>query len=150
MQELMFRNNFIACLFVLLTASGCATIAHGTSQTVALSSEPPGAQVSLDGAPIGVTPTEVRLFRRKGGMVLRFEKEGFAAQDVAVERKGSRWLIGDAAFAGAQFANQGLDSTAQMAGAAGIVLGVTMGVDLLTGGAFTFPSEIRATLKPAQ
>ena len=146
----MKSSAIAAAVVVLISAPGCATIAHGTRQEVSVTSEPSGARVFVAGQEIGVTPTQTRLSRKGGKIVIRFEKDGFAPQEVALERKASRWLIGDVAFAGAQFANQGLDTQAQMWTAAGTVLGVTVGIDLLTGAAYTFPSEIRATLKPAQ
>lgn len=41
-------------LALLVTA--CATIMHGSSQDIGVSSSPTGAQVSVDNKPLGVTP----------------------------------------------------------------------------------------------
>jgi hypothetical protein len=53
----------LSCLSVL---PGCATIIHGgSSQGVGISSTPPGAKVTVDGVPSGVTPVIVDMKRNR-------------------------------------------------------------------------------------
>lgn len=51
-------------LAAVLVMAGCATIFNGTSQRIQVISEPPGAEVFLDGELAGTTPTEIVVSRR--------------------------------------------------------------------------------------
>jgi hypothetical protein len=55
------RVALTAATTLLLT--GCLTVARGTKQRVLVTSQPPGATVAVDGAPIGVTPAIVNVSR---------------------------------------------------------------------------------------
>jgi hypothetical protein len=44
---------------------GCATLIHGSSQSVRVESEPSDARVEVDGRPVGNTPTTVQLKRNQ-------------------------------------------------------------------------------------
>ena len=46
----------VAALGIVVVLNGCATILGGTSQTVSVNSNVAGAQVTLNGAQLGVTP----------------------------------------------------------------------------------------------
>jgi PEGA domain-containing protein len=134
----------VACV----SLAGCATLVHGRKQEVAVSSEPPGAQVLLRGEAIGTTPTKVKLPRRDSHLTLRFEKDGYQTAELPLKRRVSGWIAGDLAWGPLQFANQGLESTSQQATAAVIVPAIFLGVDLLTGGAYKLPSQVQVVLKP--
>jgi hypothetical protein len=66
-----------------VVCSGCATLFSGTDQEVTFTSDPPGAQVLLDGVPMGNTPLTVELDRstfRRSYVTLRaqgYESEKF-------------------------------------------------------------------------
>ena len=56
----------LMCSIVLTLAiplSGCATIAHGTTQAIPIVSSPQGARVLVDSEPVGVTPLVASLSR---------------------------------------------------------------------------------------
>ena len=62
---------------LIFGAPGCATISTGTSQTVWISSSPPGARVTVLPENVElVTPAEVRLARRRSHTV-RFQLDGY-------------------------------------------------------------------------
>jgi hypothetical protein len=55
--------SVIVMSFCLL--AGCATMKHGTKQTIPVGSEPMGAKVYVDGEYMGTTPMQVKLKRSK-------------------------------------------------------------------------------------
>lgn len=61
-----FRPSYaVRCLLILASVGmmGCATLIHGSSQTVTVESTPPGAQVEVDGRSVGETPMTTVLER---------------------------------------------------------------------------------------
>ena len=68
------RLDPIAAVVILTASTGCATLVHGTRQTVAVTSDPAGAKVTVlstarDGTRVvrstpGVTPIQLNLARR--------------------------------------------------------------------------------------
>jgi hypothetical protein len=128
---------------------GCASLAHGRYQEIAITSEPPGAEVFIDRRPVGVTPLQLDVSRRHAH-VLRFEKEGFAKQAVELKRRESAWLIADIAVAANPAAGQGLDDPSKWPLFVAQTLAIVLGIDLLTGAAFTLPSRVSATLQPVR
>jgi hypothetical protein len=140
----------VAVLLILQCSPGCASLAHGGRQDVAVSSDPPGAEIFIDNRHAGVTPAQVSLPRRKGRLVVRFEKEGFAMEEVALTRTLSAWLIADVALVLNPMAGQGLSSPSLWPLMVAENLAVLLGLDFLTGAAFRLPPAIRATLRPVQ
>ncbi len=137
----------IATLVVAVISGGCATLVHGTHQAVLIQSEPGGAVVSVDGRPVGQTPTTVRLSRRHRPQ-MTLTKDGYERADLRIDRRASRWLIADFAVALNPLQVQGWDSVNDWPQHIGASLATTVGVDLLTGGAFTFPPVVRVRLTP--
>lgn len=64
----------------------CACAPQVLTQPVPVSSDPPGAQVYVDGAPACQTPCKVDLPRNQDHL-LTLRKDGFRQQDVAVKRQ---------------------------------------------------------------
>jgi hypothetical protein len=60
----------LACLGVAFVLAGC------TSRSIVVTSDPPGALVTLNGVEVGATPLEVG-FRYYGQYDLRLRKEGY-------------------------------------------------------------------------
>jgi PEGA domain len=85
----MKKHAALLVLFCIASASallsGCATIVKGTTQIIPVSSDPTGARVTVDNSPAGTTPTTVTLSRKQNHMVV-IEKEGFAAESIAVTK----------------------------------------------------------------
>jgi hypothetical protein len=122
-----FRLSILA----LLLLPGCATVMHGSSQNVAVITEPPGAACTLerDGVMIGSvspTPGTVRIDKGKNDILVTCNREGFEATAI---RHVSE-------FGGATVANV----------IAGGIIGVA--VDAISGANFPYPAEARLILQP--
>ena len=61
-----------------LLFAGCASVIHGTDQTVTITSQPSGAQVLIDGQSFGVTPLTVKLKKNKYETIM-VKKRGYTA-----------------------------------------------------------------------
>jgi len=118
------------CSIVLSLAmplSGCATMAHGTTQSIPITSSPQGARVLVDSEPIGVTPLVASVSRQKPHVV-SIVHDSFPPVRVALDRNVSPWLLASVFF-----------------------YGIPAIVDLSNGAAYGFPSDtIRAVLSAAQ
>ncbi len=135
---------------VCLPLLACATIVQGRTQRIAINSVPPGAQIFVGNDLVGITPAEVNFKRRRRVVNLRFEKEGYRPVAATLKRVASGWLVGDAAWSGIQFANQGVVSESQRLTAVAGVAAVTFGIDFATGSAYKLtPGEVRVTLTAA-
>lgn len=66
----------IFAISATLMLSSCATIFTGTKQTVNIKTDPPAADVEVDGIKVGVTPMDVTL------------KKGFTGQTVSLKLNG--------------------------------------------------------------
>ncbi len=62
--------------------SGCATVIKGTTQSVTIDSSPQGAEVSIDGAYVGMTPLTIKLAKNK-------------KETITVKKKGYRTVSRD-------------------------------------------------------
>lgn len=119
-----------------LCLAGCATIFNGTTQTVNVQSEPPGASVAItdrDGKPVhtGTAPMTVTLERGAGyfrsqSYKMVFSKPGFADKELLVESSISGWYIGNILFGG--------------------LIGM-LAVDPATGAMYSLPESVSATLE---
>ncbi|MCY4027004.1 MAG: PEGA domain-containing protein [Acidobacteria bacterium] len=127
----------------LALSGGCALMANSTTQSIDVTSTPPGAQVLIDGRAVGETPLRVELPRRRRSPVLRFEKEGYWSEAMPLRRSLSWHLLGNAYFAARPPQD---DYTPAMWVGANVMV---WGLDFATGGAFAFPSRVEAEMTPA-
>ena len=118
----MFRSLLIAPLALL---SACATIVNGSSQSVTVSTTPPGASCTLDrlGMRVGAitpTPGSIRLDKSKNDLSVTCTKDGY---QTATTTHSPR-------FSGATFGN--------------LLLGGPVGaiVDASSGANYTYPENI--------
>jgi predicted small secreted protein len=84
-------------LVVLLAASlpGCATVVGGGhDQRVHIDSDPPGAQVRVDGQQHGVTPTDVTLSRRQEHQV-QLDLSGCTPYCTTLKPGCNPWVFGN-------------------------------------------------------
>ncbi len=65
----------------------CATIMHGSSQKITITSNPSGAKIILDGEIMGITPLNLHLKKKKH--LLRIEKEGYNPLEIKIKREGT-------------------------------------------------------------
>ena len=86
---------------LLLLSTGCATIISGTTQDIAFSSVPPGANVKLENGAQTVTPGTLTL-KRKDTHTAIFTKENFPERQTEVkpDRTGNWWVLGNILFGG--------------------------------------------------
>jgi len=89
----------LALLAGTVLLAGCATIMHGSSQGVGLSSSPTAAKVTVDNKPLGVTPV-VATLTRKDNHIVKFELDGFQPFEATLTRKTSGWVWGNIVFGG--------------------------------------------------
>ena len=68
--------SVVGLLFTLF-AQGCATILNDATQPVAFSSDPQGAIVTVDGAPMGRTPCTLPIARRGWDKQILFTLDGY-------------------------------------------------------------------------
>jgi hypothetical protein len=141
---------------LLIAVSGCATIAHGSRQTVTVTSDVPGATVTLltkapEQEPVvrstpGITPVDVRAPRREQHLVVRVEKEGCPAAEVKLTRRVSAWVAGDLIPAN-PLSMQGMSHPSrQYPQQVFIGVPVMFGIDLLSGGAYKLPRRVHVDL----
>ncbi|HLO61606.1 MAG TPA: hypothetical protein VK165_01440 [Azonexus sp.] len=115
----------------VLSLSACATIIGSTTQPVTFKSTPEGATVTITnraGEKIhtGITPATVTLNRGAGyfkaeSYTVRFQMDGYEAQEVVVAGNVNGWYFGNIIFGG-------------------LVLGMLI-VDPLSGAMFTLDSD---------
>ncbi|ADI37561.1 PEGA domain-containing protein [Waddlia chondrophila] len=110
---------------VMMLLTGCATMMHGTTQKIGISSNPSCAGVWIDNHFVGDTPLCVDL-KRRCDHVIRIELEGYYPYEIQCSRTLSGWVFGNLAFGG--------------------VLGFC--VDIVSGGIYCLtPDQVNACLK---
>ena len=84
---------------VALLASGCATIFKGQKEDVVVNTEPPGAEVYLDGQPHCKTPCTIPEVSTRRSHQIKVVKPGYQSLQAYLNRKvGWVWLIPDLFF----------------------------------------------------
>jgi hypothetical protein len=111
----------IACSAVL---TACASIVHGTSQNIGISSSPTSASVTVDNMAKGQTPFVAKL-SRKDNHVIHIAADGYEPADLTLTRSASGWVWGNLVFGGL----------------------IGLAVDAMTGGLYKLsPEQLNATL----
>ncbi len=105
-------NHFtksVLAIILIGCLSGCASIIHGTKQTVDFTSQPTGAHIFIDGTDHGVTPQSISLKRRgrlpgevkgKKEYQVKIELAGFYPYEIKIKREMDGWFIGNILFGG--------------------------------------------------
>ena len=86
-------SGVLLCALVAFTG-GCGTIVNGFHQDLAVTSNPGGALVSIDGEPKGTTPVVVSV-RRGHGHVVKVEQPGYYPIEASVAPITSPWEWGN-------------------------------------------------------
>lgn len=87
----------LLALAATVALCGCATIVRGTTQPVAIASDPPGALVEVDGEAAGHTPT-VAILSRASNHTVRLSAPGYEPAGVTLRRGLTGWAWGNAVF----------------------------------------------------
>lgn len=93
------KKKLAALIALLLLGTGCATIMHGTSQDVGISSTPTGAKVTVGGVQQGTTPVIAKL-SRKDNNIVKIDLPGYQPFEATVTKKVSGWVWGNILFGG--------------------------------------------------
>ena len=67
----------IILALIVVSLSGCATIFTGSKQTVTINSEPPDANIQVDGIDRGKTPAIIKLKKGNEGQVITLKLKGY-------------------------------------------------------------------------
>lgn len=87
--------SLFALLFIGMSFSSCATLFGKKTHPLALSSDPDGAEVFVNGFKMGVTPVELSLKADKS-YTIEFRKDGFDSVTRVVNTKvGAGWVVLD-------------------------------------------------------
>ena len=75
------KHRLLAVFLPLIISAtlGCATVISGTTQTVSIDSNVPGASVAIEGNAVGVTPFSGKIKRQKEAVAL-VSHDGFVSQ----------------------------------------------------------------------
>ena len=116
MRKVAYRVVIVG--MCVLMAVGCATIIHGTTQDIEVSSSPDNAEVWVDGAKLGSTPTRLTL-KRKSSHEIKISKQGYKDVTATLDNNVDAWIIGNVIFGGL----------------------IGCGIDFITGGAYDLTPE---------
>lgn len=89
----------ILLLLLSFAVYSCATIVNGTEQQVSFSSNPSGANVSINGQDVGKTPLSTDL-KRKETHFVKIELDGYNPYEMTFVRKVSGWAWGNILLGG--------------------------------------------------
>jgi uncharacterized protein YceK len=87
-------------LALLLVLSGCATVMHGTTQDIGVSTDPAGADLLVDGAQHYKSPAMITL-KRKDDHTVEISQKGYKRELVEIKGKLSWAVAGDFLAGGA-------------------------------------------------
>ena len=99
MQTIMQSTTALAVALAMFACGGCASIMHGTTQDVGISSNPSGAEATLDGVPAGRTPV-IAPMKRGANHILKLELPGYSSYEVTFTKGVSGWVWGNVLFGG--------------------------------------------------
>jgi hypothetical protein len=106
------KKTFTSSLLSLVLSGflfSCASIVHGPSQSIDLTSQPSGAKILIDGIEYGITPASVELMRKgrlKGENVekkeyaVSIEMPGYYPYELKIKREMDGWFLGNLIFGG--------------------------------------------------
>jgi hypothetical protein len=94
-----YKNALLIAQLPLLLLTSCATIMHGTTEKVGISSNPTDAEVWVDNQFVGKSPTIVQMTRKDNHFV-RIELKGYEPYEITLERQLSGWVFGNIVFGG--------------------------------------------------
>jgi hypothetical protein len=92
-------------VLALVFSTGCASIAHQTTQQIPVASDPAGAAVTVacgdvHNDPKLLTPTVVTVHRKPAVCLIGLTKDGYMRRDVRLERQMSGWYLGNILIGG--------------------------------------------------
>lgn len=120
-----FKLKGVVVGVAALATVGCATIMHGTTQKIGISSSPTGATVTVDNKPLGSTPLFADL-KRGEVHVVTIEMAGYEKSQLTLTKSVSGWVWGNIVFGGL----------------------IGLAIDAISGGLYNLsPEQLNAELK---
>lgn len=83
--SMLSKTKIVTFALIGLMFAGCATILHGTHQTIHVNSSPSGAAVYIHNNQKGVTPASLTLDRNEN-YTLVFKKEGYKPVSIHLDK----------------------------------------------------------------
>lgn len=124
----LFKAALLVAISSLTFLTSCATIMHGTRQSVGIASNPSNACIWVDNNYVGNTPLIVEM-SRKDNHIVRIELDGYQPYEAAFSRQVSGWVFGNIVFGGF----------------------IGLAVDAVTGGLYMLtPDQVQAELRSNQ
>ena len=77
--------RFLLAAFSLGLLGGCALIVNGTTDSVRIESQPPGATIWVDGKAVARTPAKIYVARGHAQRI-SVQKDGYEPEDVVFQR----------------------------------------------------------------
>ena len=125
MKAITTTSMLLLVLPLLTLLNSCATIMHGTRQSIGIASNPSDASVWVDQAFTGKTPLITEM-SRGDNHVARIELDGYHPYELTFVKHVSGWVFGNLAFGG--------------------IIGLA--VDAVTGGLYSLtPEQIQSELR---
>ena len=88
--------SFIILAIIFLPS--CATIISGQRQQVSFSTDPSGAEIRVDGMPVGITPLSTKI--KRTSHAVNFQKEEYKDVDYYFHAKFNGWYLGNLLLGG--------------------------------------------------
>jgi len=96
-MKFKLKQMIVAAAAISLVS--CATIMHGTTQKIGISSSPTGALVTVDNKQMGNTPLFAEL-KRGDDHIVTIEMKGFEKAQLTLTKSVSGWVWGNIVFGG--------------------------------------------------
>jgi len=92
--------NALLTLFLLIALNGCATIIHGTTQDIGITTDPSGADLLVDGQLHYKSPAVITM-KRKDDHTVEISQEGYKSEKIDIKGTISAAVLGDFLAGGA-------------------------------------------------
>jgi hypothetical protein len=86
--------NSILIIIILAISSGCATIIHGTTQDIGITTDPSGAEIVVDGRERYKSPIKITM-KRKDDHIVEVSKDGYQKETVNIKSVVSGAVAGN-------------------------------------------------------
>ena len=98
-KKMVAVSTVMTVVFVgVYVLGGCATIFKGAHNNVDFNSDPTGAQVYVNGSPMGTTPINLKL-ESKRTYTIEFKKDGYDPKTYTITNHvGVGWIVLDVLF----------------------------------------------------
>jgi PEGA domain len=98
-QENTSMKKLIALGSLAALLCSCGSIVNGSTQPVCITSQPTCAKVFVDQQFVGQTPIRTKV-TRKDRHIVRLEAPGYEPYEVILDRRMSKWVLGNIVFGG--------------------------------------------------